>query len=1102
MPLQIDVTQLNKSLAGITERLDKIEKQFKDVGIASKGATDRMSEGFRKVTQSEKELVEQSSFIAKELRKIKKEYGLLKNKGSDAAKTLLKREKELNFELRQTNKEIIRISANSKGAAAGITKVGRSASIATRLMTSLRTTMITTFGVFGAIRFIGSAVKNIKEFEAGMADVRAITGATGDDLKRLSNLALNVGGIFSPTEVAKLEVKLAKLGFTIQEIINMTEGIVSLSIATGEDLGAAAELTASTIRGLGLAATDTQMVVDQLGKSFVSSGLDMAKYRESIKFIAPIAREMNIELSSIVGVLGKLADRQIFGSLAGTAFRRILIRMADSSSNLSKRLGFTVDSSEDLVRAFVKLKEEGTTFAETLKLVDVRSLTAMSALIANADVLRDYIEEVKNANGVIGEMADIKLNTLDGQLKRSKASWAAFLSTLQGSGGIFKLVAEAWADMLDSMSDSLSDGRTKMMKDVTGFLNVIKREMSETSKDIRGINIIGSNIKEQEDNLAKLKLKSDELIGSIVELSKPSLFDSFGLFNAKDMSAIIKELSNLNLEIEGTESKIQGLIDISTSIKLDKAIIREVKNFNDAVKSFTDQGLSQLDALVKAAQEVIEPITKDLVLSTSKEFLQAQIDALNAHFDKMLKAAGAARIKAEAEEKERVALEKKRLAQKLKDDKLAIEANITDETERKEALLNLNAQHKIALENLERRSAEVILNINTKLQNDLEKLIKEVGDKRLKEALKGIDDAEKIAKAGFEVEKQLMEANGRTTEQIKKAEIEFEILLLKARIASTSALTGETDALKLLRLELEKLQVEGGNIGIGGDEEEEDPINKWKRFVSDFKKIGSEVGRIITSIADAQVRATERIVDALDTKVNELQNALQIEIALNEQGFASNVALRKKELADAKKQREIAFIEREKAIKRQQKIESALQAINLITAVSSLFKHEIGRFGIFGIAAAAAAAGLMFSLFEALKGDALDATKFEKGGWRELGGKRHSGGGVNLGDMGEAEKGEVVSIFNRGAVKKHKGLITNFTDMVNKGQINFNMNHDIIGKVGREAVIVNSTVSLDDSKQIDKMNSLLEKNFKQKTVKLFGKDKIITIGNKTRIIRG
>lgn len=294
------------------------------------------------------------------------------------------------------------------------------------------------FGVYGAIRLVGNTIKTIREFEVSLKKVQAVLDATDNEMQQLGKTAIAISdsGIFSPAQITEIYLELAKLGFSIREVIDSSEGILKLATATGESVSASAELTASVIRGFGMDASETTKIVDIMGSAFVSSALDLEKFRESIKYIGPVADRLGFTFAQVSSILGKLADAQIAGSLAGTSLRNIFGQIADRSSALSQRLGGNIVTFEDFVLALKGLKDSGTSLAEVFKLVDKRAVTTLSVMIESSDQLLTYAEAMENASGAMDEMVETQMQSLDYQLKRLNNSWKSLILSMQDSGGV------------------------------------------------------------------------------------------------------------------------------------------------------------------------------------------------------------------------------------------------------------------------------------------------------------------------------------------------------------------------------------------------------------------------------------------------------------------------------------------------------------------------------------------------------------------------------------------------------------------------------------------------------------------------------------------
>ena len=173
-------------------------------------------------------------------------------------------------------------------------------------------------------------------------------------------------------------------------------------------------------------------------------------------------------------------------------------------------------------------------------------------------------------------------------------------------------------------------------------------------------------------------------------------------------------------------------------------------------------------------------------------------------------------------------------------------------------------------------------------------------------------------------------------------------------------------------------------------------------------------------------------------------------------------------------------------------------AANLTSAIIQIIASEAKK-GVIGIAVAAVGISGLLALVSGWKAKsaeiAASGNQFEKGGYKILGGKRHSQGGVSLGEMGEAEQGEMVSVFNRRATQKYGKNLAAFTDAVNKGSID----RDLVvnnTRVGNN----NFTAKLDDRKLSD-IHSVLEQVRDKETVVYNNGYKIIINGNRVRRVR-
>ena len=313
---------------------------------------------------------------------------------------------------------------------------------------------------------IGNAVKTFKDFEFQMAKVKAITGASNKDFKILTKTAQDLGRstFFTATEVAKLQTNYGKLGFTTKEILKAQEATLLLATATDTDLARAAIVAGAAVRGFGLDANQTGRVADVMAKAFTSSALDIEKFQTSMTKVAPIAAGANISLEATTAVMGTLTDAGIEASIAGTSLRNIFLKMQDPASDLSKHLGFTVKSSDDLERALQQLNSEGLSNAEMMKLVDLRQVAAFQTMVNGSERISHLTEQFNLANGSAKEMAEIVGDTLEGSFKRFQSASEGLQIAIMGGekGGFIAHFTGQLAKLMNVITDSISPQQTQL----------------------------------------------------------------------------------------------------------------------------------------------------------------------------------------------------------------------------------------------------------------------------------------------------------------------------------------------------------------------------------------------------------------------------------------------------------------------------------------------------------------------------------------------------------------------------------------------------------------------------------------------------------------
>lgn len=200
----------------------------------------------------------------------------------------------------------------------------------------------------------------------------------------------------------------------------------------------------------------------------------------------------------------------------------------------------------------------------------------------------------------------------------------------------------------------------------------------------------------------------------------------------------------------------------------------------------------------------------------------------------------------------------------------------------------------------------------------------------------------------------------------------------------------------------------------------------------------------LQSIMDAEVELAEQAVEAAEARVEAAQKAYDAEVEARNNGYANNVATAKKELEQEKKNQQEKQKMLQAAQKRQEAMNTIIQASSLVTASANLWS-SFSSIPIVGPALALAAIATMWTSFAVAKIKAKQVTasqsdEYGEGGLEFLeGGSHASGDDIDLGVKNKkkrrmrAEGGEALAIISKKRTRKYKKILPDVINSLNKG---------------------------------------------------------------------
>lgn len=333
-----------------------------------------------------------------------------------------------------------------------------------------------------------AAVKTCSDFDSSMSTVSAVSGATGKDLEALRDKAKEMGEktVFSASEAAEAMNYMAMAGWKTEDMLSGIEGVMNLAAASGEDLATTSDIVTDALTAFGMSAQDSGHFADILAAASSNANTNVAMMGETFKYAAPIAGAMGYSAEDTAVAIGIMANSGIKASQAGTSLRKIMTELSGEIEISGEKLGdVTIQTTNadgsmrslseilgDCRNAFSQLTEsEKAATAEALV-----GKTGMAGFLAimnagEADVNK-LTEAINGCSGAAKEMADTKLDNLEGQIKLLKSQLEALAIS------IGEILIPIVRDVVGHISNfvgwlnSLSDGQKKLVVSIMAVIAV------------------------------------------------------------------------------------------------------------------------------------------------------------------------------------------------------------------------------------------------------------------------------------------------------------------------------------------------------------------------------------------------------------------------------------------------------------------------------------------------------------------------------------------------------------------------------------------------------------------------------------------------------
>lgn len=329
--------------------------------------------------------------------------------------------------------------------------------------------------------FTVDVVKTGADFEAGMSQVAAISGATGDELERLTAKAEEMGAStkFTASESAEAFNYMAMAGWKTEDMLGGIDGILSLAAASGEDLATTSDIVTDAMTAFGLSADNAGHFADVLAAASSNANTNVSMMGETFKYVAPVAGAMSYSIEDTAEAIGLMANAGIKSTQAGTALRSIITRLSTDAGASKNSLGALGTLTEELGVQFYNADGSARDFG---------------------DVLNETREAWK---GLTDEQQTSYGKTIAGT--NALSGWLALMNAapedVEKLSGAIRDCDGAATDMSTTMMDNLQGDMTVMQSAVDGMKISLSKELEPVLRE--GVQYITKHMPEIQSALSK-----------------------------------------------------------------------------------------------------------------------------------------------------------------------------------------------------------------------------------------------------------------------------------------------------------------------------------------------------------------------------------------------------------------------------------------------------------------------------------------------------------------------------------------------------------------------------------------------------------------------
>lgn len=631
------------------EALDEQKKVVDKSEDSEKNFAQQIDRTSKKIAESEAELTKTNSELVK--------YGKTTDDAGDETKKLAEKEKEVTERTQQLNDSFSSTNIVIANLVAdGIKK------LATELKDLSKEVVETGSGFEDAIKGLASILQESSD--------SYVIRDLADYFEELGTQSA-----YSATEIANNAQILANAGYESDQIKDSIKIIGELAAGTGEDFETMANIVVDGLAAFGMSSQEATRFSDALAKSAISSNTNVTQMGEAFKYVGAVAGTMGYSVESVGVALGAMANQGVKASNAGTTLRSIISRLATNTSKARdaiEDLGISFFDADGNARPLIgSLGADGLagTADDTTGVLDElrvamagmndeqkstieksvagqRGLAGLAAIVnTSTDDWNKLKQEVQECNGTVEQMAETRLDSYSGDVKKLKNQWEQTASTMyqevepslrkvvQALTNLMKTdffkkdvkkIAKGFGDALEKVADITSDLNPKTIAAAANLAKMATTfaattiTINKTSKAISGVVDTGKGLKSL---FSVLKMTTSEATSA-----------------ASGFSGVLSVLgNNMGLVTTGVGLATAAVVGIVAGMKAAQETHMEEMNALYGLNDATKETIENVNSLSESYISLQESSAQNALAITNEygyyEQLAAEYDSIKAKGD-------------------------------------------------------------------------------------------------------------------------------------------------------------------------------------------------------------------------------------------------------------------------------------------------------------------------------------------------------------------------------------------------------------------------------------------------------------------------------------